>query len=140
VPAQPQLASDRVLLARVALAAALGTAGVVAGDRGPGALRVTADPAGSLVGVSATAARDGRYAVDLRLVTAPVPLYALADEIRAAVRAAVSRTALAPLLGDVNVEVAGVLTAEEQVAVNAAAAAASTTAPTSAASTPGSLT
>ena len=83
-------------------------------DAGPGGVRVTADPvSGPLIGVSATAQSDGRYAVDLSLVADMVPLPALAEEVRARVRTRAGGEQLEDVLGAVNVEFASVLTAEE---------------------------
>ncbi len=104
----------RVRLARLALASALRLPDVVGGEAGPAGLRVTADaPGGLLRGVSVTAQADGRYAVDLRLVVAMVPLAALADEVRRRVQASAERERLDGELGVVNVEFARVLTPEE---------------------------
>ncbi len=105
--------SDRVHLARVALAAALAVPGVVRGEAGVGVPRVTADGPELLVGVSATAQADGRYALDLRLIAGLVPLWPLAEDIRAGVQAGAARAGLAELLGSVDVEFVDVLTDEE---------------------------
>lgn len=109
--ASPQ--SDRVRLARVALESALAVPGVVRGEAGVGVARLTADGSELLVGVSAIAQADGRYAIDLRLIARLVPLWPLADHVRAGVQAAAARAGIAALLGSVDVEFAGVLTAEE---------------------------
>lgn len=101
-------ASPRVRLARLALETALSVPGVVAGDPGPGRLRVTADgPAELLRGVSVTAEPGGSYAVDLCLIAGLVPLEALADEVRRKVRSKVRRARLTEQLGPVNVEFVG---------------------------------
>jgi len=65
-PDRPEAAGSlRVRVARTALEAALQAPGVVGSDPGPSRLRVTADPPSDpLVGVSATAEADGRYAAD----------------------------------------------------------------------------
>jgi len=105
--------SDRVRLARVALESALAVPGVVRGEAGVGVARVTADGPGLLVGVSAIAQADGRFAIDLRLIARLVPLWPLADHVRAGVQAAAARAGMAALLGSVDVEFAGMLTAEE---------------------------
>ena len=78
-------------------------------------LRVTADPpAGLLRGVSVTAERDGRYAVDLRLVARMTPLMPLGDAVRRRVIASARRAqGLADQLGSINVEFARVLAPEE---------------------------
>ncbi len=104
--------SDRGRLARVALEAALAVPGVVRGEAGGGAPRVTVDPAGRLVGVAATAQRDGRYAVDLRLIADVVPLLPLADGVRARVQRAAAQAGLAGALGRVDVEFADLVTVE----------------------------
>jgi hypothetical protein len=74
--------SERIRLARVALAAALSVPGVARADGGP--LRAHRTPVGDsvpLVGVVCAAAADGGYAVSLRLIAGLVPLPALADRI-----------------------------------------------------------
>ena len=108
--AQSVSASPRLRLARAALAAALALPEVVDGDAGPHGLRVTAEPpAGRLRGVSVIAEANGRYAVDLCLVAAVVPLVALGEQIRHRVQASARRYGLAEQLGEVNVEFARVL-------------------------------
>lgn len=104
--------SERSRLARVALEAALAVPGVVRGEAGGGVPRVTVDPAGRLVGVAATAQRDGRYALDLRLIAEVVPLLPLADGVRARVQRAAAQAGLAGALGRVDVEFANLLTVE----------------------------
>ncbi len=89
-------------------------------DSGPSGLRLTADPPSSpLVGVSATAQADGRYAVDLSLVANMVPLPELAEEVRDRVRTRARGEQLEDVLGTVNVEFAFVVTAEELAAAAA---------------------
>jgi hypothetical protein len=88
--------------------------GVLGSDPGPSGVRVTADPAsGALIGVSATAQSDDRYAIDLSLVADMVPLPALAEDVRARVRRRADGERLGAVLGAVNVEFASVVTAEE---------------------------
>jgi hypothetical protein len=88
--------------------------GVLGSDAGPSGLRVTADPAsGPLIGVSATAQSDDRYAIDLSLVADMVPLQPLAETVRARVRGRADGEQLGAALGAVNVEFASVVTAEE---------------------------
>jgi hypothetical protein len=99
---------DRTRLARVALEAALTTPGVLRGEAGPRALRLTVDRGERLAGVSATAQRDGRYDVDLRLVADLVPLHPLADAVRARVRASAGRAGLTALVGAIDVEFADI--------------------------------
>jgi hypothetical protein len=107
--------SPRVPLARLALKAALGLSDVLAGEPDAAGLRVTSDPsAGLLRGVSVTAQADGRYEVDLRLVTRVVPLLPLGKEVRRRVRERARLDGLADQLGTVSVEVARVLTPEEE--------------------------
>lgn len=120
-PDRPEAAGSlRVRVARTALQAALQAPGVVGSDPGPSRVRVTADPpADPLVGVSATAQADGRYAVDLSLVADMVPLPALAEEVRKRVRKRTQTERLAELLGSINVEFAYVVTREELAAAAA---------------------
>ena len=106
--------SVRVRVARAGLEAALEVPGVLGSDPGPSGVRVTADPAsGPLIGVSATAQSDDRYAIDLSLVADLVPLPALAETVRARVRGRADHEQLGAELGAVNVEFASVVTAEE---------------------------
>ncbi|HEY6396310.1 MAG TPA: hypothetical protein VIX82_02535 [Solirubrobacteraceae bacterium] len=114
MPGSARPPSERVRLARVALAGALSVPDVVRGEAGLGVTRVvTADGSERLVGVSAIAQSDGRYAIGLRLIARLVPLSALADHVRADVQAAASRAGLAALLGRIDVEFVDVLTAAE---------------------------
>src|SRR3954449_8112305 len=104
------IASPRVVLARLALEAALAVPGVVAGEAGRHNLRVTVVSAGiPLRGVSVTAERGGRYAVDLCLVARMTPLIPLADAVRRRVIASAARQGLADQLGTIDVEFAQVL-------------------------------
>ncbi len=112
--------SVRVRVARAALQAALAAPGVLGSDSGPSGLRLTADPpSGPLVGVSAAAQADGRYAVDLSLVANMVPLPELAEEVRDRVRKRARGEQLEDVLGSINVEFAHVVTAEELAAAAA---------------------
>ncbi len=114
MPGSASPPSERVRLARVALAGALGVPDVVRGESGVGVARVvTADGSELLAGVSAIAQSDGRYAIDLRLIARLVPLWPLAEHVRARVQAAAARAGLAAVLGSVDVEFVGVLTGEE---------------------------
>jgi hypothetical protein len=120
-PDRPEAAGSlRVSVARAALEAALQAPGVVGSDPGPSRLRVTADPPASpLIGVSATAQADGRYAVDLSLVADMVPLHELAEQVRERVRKRTSGERLAEVLGSINVDFAYVVTREELAAAAA---------------------
>jgi hypothetical protein len=81
--------SDRVRLADVALTAALGVPGVLAGQADPLRRRVTETSTGErLEGVSCVAAPEGGYDVSLRLICGLVALQPLGERIRAAVRRA----------------------------------------------------
>jgi hypothetical protein len=83
-------------------------------------LRVTADPpAGPLIGVSATAQADGRYAVDLSLVADMVPLHELAEQVRERVLKRTRGERLEEALGSINVEFAYMVTREELAAAAA---------------------
>ncbi len=97
----------------MALASALAVPDVVRAEAGPGVPRLTAGGPELLIGVSATAQADGRYAIDLRLIARLAPLRPLADHVREGVQAAAARAGLAAALGSVDVEFADVLTAEE---------------------------
>ncbi|HEY4276746.1 MAG TPA: hypothetical protein VGM91_00930 [Conexibacter sp.] len=113
--------SDRVRLARVALDAAIAVPKVVRGEAGRDVQRVTVDGGERLEGVLAIAQPDGRYGIELRLVAQLVPLHALAEDVRAKVRGAAARAGLERSLGEVNIEFAGLLTAEERAAAARAA-------------------
>ncbi|MBB4660478.1 hypothetical protein [Conexibacter arvalis] len=71
----------------------------------------------------AIAEPDGRYGIELRLVAELVPLHALAEAIRARVRRAAAHAGLEASLGEIDVEFADLLTAEERAAVARALAA-----------------
>jgi hypothetical protein len=78
--------SDRVGLARAALAAALAVPGVVGVDSGPYEAFVTEAPRGErLPGVTCVAAPGGGYDVSLRLIAGLVELHPLGERIRTAV-------------------------------------------------------
>lgn len=101
--------SERIRLARVALAAALSVPGVARADGGPLALHRT--PVGNsapLVGVICAAAADGGYAVALRLIAGLVPLPALADRITERVSRAAGNSGLARDLQSVSIHFAGI--------------------------------
>ena len=104
-PASPQVAepTDRMLMARAALDAALAEAGVMHGHDGGDGRYATPVDAERLPGVVVVAERGGRYSVDLYLTAALVPLEPLADRIRQGVEAGVASIGLEERLGDVNV-------------------------------------
>lgn len=78
--------SDRVRLARAALAAALGVPGVLAGDAGTSGAVATETASGErLPGVTCVAAAPGGYDISLRLVCDLVSLHPLGERIRTAV-------------------------------------------------------
>lgn len=91
------------LIARVALAAALETSGVVAPVRGAGGRWATPDAAGDVPGVVVAARADGCFEVALHLSARPVPLQPLAERVRGCVIDAADRAGLGHLLGCVDV-------------------------------------
>jgi len=106
---EPARVSARLALARLALEAALGVAGVVSSDPGVLGLRVT-DEGGEIVpGVMAAALPDGRYSLDLHLVARLVPLPALAEQVRERVLEAAARATLGERLAEINVYVEDVV-------------------------------
>ena len=105
--------SERVLLARLALDAALGVPGVVSADAGRSGTRVTVDGEERLPGVLATALADGGYAVELYLVSEVVPLHPLAERIRDRVERAAASAGLAAALRNVDVAIEDVVTPGE---------------------------
>jgi hypothetical protein len=96
-------ASERVELARLALAQALALDGVVRADAGPLGTRITLDGREPLAGVTAAALADGRYGVTLHLVSRVVPLRPLADRIRARIKRGASRAGLEDALGPIDI-------------------------------------
>jgi hypothetical protein len=81
-----RIESERVELARAALAAAFGVPGVLGADVGPNGTFVTETATGErLPGVSCVAASPDGYDVSLRLVCGLVALYPLGERIRTAV-------------------------------------------------------
>jgi hypothetical protein len=105
--------SERAQLARLALDAALGVAGVVSSHAGPQGTWVTADREERLPGVLATALAGGGYGVELHLVTEVVPLLPLADRVRSRVERAAASAGLADALGPVDITIEDVVTPNE---------------------------
>ncbi len=101
-------ASQRVELARVALAAALAVDGIVAGNPGPAGIYVTHDGPTRLEGVVAVAERGGRYSVDLYLTAELVPLQELGERVAKRVRKDVEDAGMAEQLGALHVTIADV--------------------------------
>ncbi len=85
--------SPRLALARLALDAALAHPDVVGARAGPAGTCLTTDGAKRLEGVSVAAEAGERFAVSLRLLSRPVPLHPLADDLR---RRIVTAAASAP--------------------------------------------
>lgn len=115
-PSQPEAAaapSERVLLARLALDAALGVPGVVSGHAGRFGTRVTVDRDERLAGVVATALAEGGYAVELYLVSEAVPLHPLAARIRERVERNAASAGLGDALAYVDVAIEDVVTSDE---------------------------
>ena len=108
-------ASERVRLARLALEAALGVDGVVAGHAGRLGLRMTADRGERLPGVLATALPGGQYGIELHLVAEVVPLPQLAERVRTRVERAAASAGLAAVLGPVGITVEDVIAPSEMV-------------------------
>lgn len=88
-PVSATVPTPRIRLARAALDAALGVPGVTRAVAG--ANHVTGDGHMTLEGVLVVAAGPGVYDVSLRLATLPVPLEAIAEGVRKAVRKAAER-------------------------------------------------
>jgi hypothetical protein len=100
--------SPRARLARTALAAACSHPAVVRGHPGPAGLHATESGGHRVVGVRAIADGQGRFELSLCLVAAPVPLHALADDVRARVRRAAAGEGLEGRIGRLEVEIADV--------------------------------
>ena len=86
--------SERLRLARLARDAALSVSGVVATDPGPTGLVVTVAGGQRLEGVLCAATKDGGYDITLRLICRLVPLPALSEQVKAAVRRAADAAGL----------------------------------------------
>jgi len=87
----------------VALAAAVGADGVVAGHAGPSGQYVTGYDGATLAGVVAAAQGAGRFSVDLFLTVELVPLRELGERLPAVVERAVAAAGLGERLGNVSV-------------------------------------
>jgi hypothetical protein len=104
--------SDRVRLARTALAAALGVPGVAGVDSGADGAFVTETGRGErLPGVTCVAAPGGGYDVSLRLIGGLVALHPLGDQVRTAVMRASALAGVA--VGAVSVHFAEIAPAGE---------------------------
>ena len=88
-------ASERVILARLAQIAALRVPGVLATDRGPAGLCVTASGGERVEGGTCVVTPTGGYDVSLCLVCQLVDLHALGDQVSAALRRAASVAGIA---------------------------------------------
>lgn len=95
--------TPRAELARVALEAAVGADGVVAGHAGPDGRYVTVYGDTTLAGVVAVAQGDGRFSVDLFLTAELVPLLELGERVPVVVGDAATGAGLGERLGDVSV-------------------------------------
>jgi hypothetical protein len=80
--------SPRVRLAQLARETALGTPGVVDLDAGPTGMFCTVGAGHRIGGVTCSTAPEGGFDLSLRLVCELVPLYAVADRVRAGIEAA----------------------------------------------------
>ena len=94
--------STAARLARLARETTLGVEGVAATSAGVVGLRGTPDRGEIISGVVATALREG-YELSLYLVAEVVPLHALADRVREAVRARVTAELPGLTLGPISV-------------------------------------
>ena len=94
--------STAARLARLAREATLGVDGVAATSAGRVGRRGTPDRGEVIAGVVATALREG-YELSLYLVAEVVPLHALADRVRAGVRARVAAALPDLTLGPISV-------------------------------------
>lgn len=84
---RPQaVGSERFRLARLARDAALRVPGVVGTDTGRVGTFITVGGGERLEGVLCVASSDGGYEITLRLICRLVPLPALSDEVKTAVR------------------------------------------------------
>lgn len=103
--ASPQVgqATERMLVAKAAIDAALDEAGVIRGHDGGDGRYATLVGRERLAGVVVAALRDGRYSVDLYLIAALVALGPLAERVRAAVLRGVEGIGLASILGPVDI-------------------------------------
>ncbi|CAN5261428.1 hypothetical protein BH18ACT14_BH18ACT14_11310 [soil metagenome] len=91
-------------LARLALAEALATNGVIGAVEGPRGLWLTVSEGEQLGGVTAVALPDGRYEIGLHLVgRLLVPLHPLAERIRSRIERAATEAGLADALGPIDI-------------------------------------
>lgn len=96
--------SARLELARLALAEALATNGVIGAVEGPRGFWVTASDGERVAGVTAVALPDGRYEIGLHLVgRLLVPLHPLAERVRSRIGRAATEAGLAYVLGPIDV-------------------------------------
>ncbi len=113
VPGLPPAAeSERFRLARLARDTALRVPGVVGTDTGSMGLFVTVGGGERLEGVICAATKDGGYEVSLRLVCELVPLLALGERVKAALRQTARATGIA--LESVSVHVAALTAGQER--------------------------
>lgn len=98
------MVSPRVAVARAAVRSAGMVRGVVGLTSGPHGRYRTRSGADAVEGAAVAAGAGRRYDVALGLVAAPVPLLALGEEVRLAVRAAARAAGDEALLGCVDVD------------------------------------
>ncbi len=113
--------SQRSELARIALAAATSVDGVVRGFSGSHGQWQTPHPLGATEGVLAAAAAAGGFDLDLHLVARPVPLHALAADVRRHIAERARAAGLRGLVASVNVSFEDVEAAPQRLATVVAA-------------------
>ncbi len=104
--------SERFRLARLARDAALRVSGVVGTDTGPMDLFISVGGGERLEGVICAATRSGGYEVSLRLVCELVPLVALGEQVKAAVKRTAAGAGIS--LDSVDVHVAALAGKQER--------------------------
>ena len=107
--ALPAQTTPREEIAQATARAVVATSGVVALRAPRGSVHVTEVAGRRIEGVSVVTAGQGRYDVTVQVVALPVPLYALADTIRAQVRGFAAEAGLEGSVADIDVLVDDVL-------------------------------
>lgn len=110
------MASARLALAQLALESALSVDGVLSSSAGTSGLWITAAEGLRIPGVVAAAQPDGRYSLSLHLVVQPVPLHALAEQVRNRVVRNAGLAGLDGALGPVDVSIEDLVAGPEDVA------------------------
>lgn len=113
-PQRARLVAPRLRLAQLASAAALDVHGVAGLDRSGDPARATAHGGQRVLGVACVASGEGGYDVTLFVAVRPVPFEAVAEQLRAAVRAAACDEGVQDDLRHVHVVVADLVEPQDE--------------------------